>query len=80
MSFITEDFILQNETAKKLYHTYAKHLPIVDYHCHLDPKEIFEEDEARRAKEFEETADEVAVEEIAEVETEDETETVSDEE
>ena len=44
------------------------------------PKEIFEEDEARRAKEFEETADEVAVEEIAEVETEDETETVSDEE
>ena len=43
MSFITEDFILQNETAKKLYHTYAKHLPIVDYHCHLDPKEIFED-------------------------------------
>ena len=43
MSFITDDFILHNETAKKLYHTYAKNLPIVDYHCHLDPKEIFED-------------------------------------
>ena len=43
MSFITADFILQNETAKKLYHTYAKDMPIMDYHCHLDPKEIFED-------------------------------------
>ena len=43
MSFIHDDFILQNETAKKLYHTYAKNLPIVDYHCHLDPKEIYED-------------------------------------
>ena len=43
MGFITDDFILQNETAKKLYHTYAKNLPIVDYHCHLDPKEIYED-------------------------------------
>ena len=43
MSFIHDDFILQNDTAKKLYHTYAKNLPIVDYHCHLDPKEIYED-------------------------------------
>ena len=43
MSFITDDFILQNETAKKLYHTYAKQMPIVDYHCHLDPREIYED-------------------------------------
>ena len=43
MSFITDDFILSNETAKTLYHKYAKHLPIVDYHCHLDPKEIYED-------------------------------------
>ena len=43
MSFITDDFILTNETAKTLYHKYAKQLPIVDYHCHLDPKEIYED-------------------------------------
>ena len=30
MSFITDDFILQNETAKKLYHTYAKNMPSMD--------------------------------------------------
>ncbi len=36
-SIITEDFLLQNETAKHLYHDYAKGLPIIDYHCHLDP-------------------------------------------
>ncbi len=41
--FLTDDFLLQNETAKKLYHTYAKHKPIIDYHCHIDPKEIYED-------------------------------------
>lgn len=41
--FIHDDFLLNNEVAKKLYHTYAKHLPIIDYHCHLDPREIFED-------------------------------------
>lgn len=35
--FINEDFLLQNETAKKLYHDHAEHLPIIDYHCHLNP-------------------------------------------
>lgn len=35
-----DDFVLQNETAKKLYHEHAAGLPIIDYHCHLDPKMI----------------------------------------
>ncbi|MGH2316410.1 glucuronate isomerase [Planococcus sp. SE5232] len=37
-----ENFLLENETAIKLYHDYAKDLPIIDYHCHLSPKEIYE--------------------------------------
>lgn len=40
MSFINDDFILNGETAKTLYHNYAKELPIIDYHCHLVPKQI----------------------------------------
>lgn len=40
MSFIKKDFMLNNETAKKLYHEYAENLPIFDYHCHLSPEEI----------------------------------------
>lgn len=40
MSFINKDFMLQNETAKQLYHDFAEALPIVDYHCHLDPQQI----------------------------------------
>ena len=39
-TFITEDFLLQSEFAKKLYHSYAKDLPIIDYHCHLSPQDI----------------------------------------
>lgn len=42
MEFITEDFMLQNEYAKKLY-TQVKNTPIVDFHCHLSPKEIYED-------------------------------------
>ena len=40
MSFINENFLLLNETSKILYHEYANDMPIVDYHCHIDPKEI----------------------------------------
>lgn len=40
MGFITDDFLLQNEFAKKLYHGFAADLPIIDYHNHLPPKEI----------------------------------------
>jgi glucuronate isomerase len=39
-TFITEDFLLKTEFSKKLYHDYAKHLPIIDYHCHLSPELI----------------------------------------
>ncbi|MEM8763343.1 MAG: glucuronate isomerase [Bacteroidota bacterium] len=40
MSFITEDFLLKNDFAKKLYHDYAADLPILDYHNHLPPDAI----------------------------------------
>jgi len=39
---ITKDFMLKGKTAKKLYHTYAEDMPIIDYHCHLVPKQIAE--------------------------------------
>ena len=39
-SFIHDDFLLQSEPAKRLYHDYAKDQPIIDYHCHLPPEEI----------------------------------------
>jgi glucuronate isomerase len=38
--FITEDFVLQTEAARRLYHDYAEKLPIIDYHCHLPPDQI----------------------------------------
>lgn len=38
--FINEDFLLQSETARHLFHDHAESLPIIDYHCHLDPKMI----------------------------------------
>ncbi|MFC7393045.1 glucuronate isomerase [Scopulibacillus cellulosilyticus] len=41
-AFMGKDFLLQTETAKKLYHDYAVEMPIYDYHCHLNPKEIYE--------------------------------------
>jgi len=41
--FIDENFLLQNKTAENLYHTYAKSLPLIDYHCHLSPKQIAED-------------------------------------
>lgn len=37
-----EDFLLYSDTAKVLYHTYAEKMPILDYHCHISPKEIAE--------------------------------------
>ncbi|MFW5711110.1 MAG: glucuronate isomerase [Spirochaetota bacterium] len=41
-TFITDDFMLQNDTAGELYHSYAKQMPIFDFHCHLPPQEIAE--------------------------------------
>ncbi len=40
MSFIHDDFLLQSEAARTLYHTYAEDQPIIDYHCHLPPAEV----------------------------------------
>lgn len=42
MSFLNEDFLLTSDAAKKLYHEYAAKMPIVDYHCHLEPQDIYE--------------------------------------
>ncbi len=39
-TFITENFLLQTETARKLYFNYVQHLPIIDYHNHLPPADI----------------------------------------
>lgn len=40
--FMDENFLLLNETSVKLFHNYAKDMPIIDYHCHINPKEIYE--------------------------------------
>ena len=42
MSFIHEDFMLSNATAKRLFHEHAEKMPIIDYHCHLSPQQIAE--------------------------------------
>lgn len=41
--FMDEDFLLQSETAKALFHGYAEKMPIIDYHCHINPQEIAED-------------------------------------
>ena len=42
-SFMNADFLLKTETAKKLYHEHAEKMPIIDYHCHINPQEIYED-------------------------------------
>ena len=42
-AFLDKDFLLNTEAAKKLYHEAAEKQPIIDYHCHLNPKEIYED-------------------------------------
>ncbi len=41
--FMDKDFLLSTETARKLYHEYAAVMPVLDYHCHINPKEIAED-------------------------------------
>lgn len=41
--FLDENFLLKTKTAQRLYHEYAKDMPIVDYHCHLPPQQIAED-------------------------------------
>ncbi len=43
MKFLDKDFLLSSSTAKKLYHEYAQGMPIYDYHCHIDAKDIYED-------------------------------------
>jgi len=42
MPFIHDDFLLETKTARRLYHTYAENEPILDYHCHLPPRDVAE--------------------------------------
>lgn len=42
MPFLDDNFLLSNETARRLYHEYAQPQPILDYHCHLPAKDIAE--------------------------------------
>ena len=41
-AFMDKDFLLETETAKHLFHDYAECQPLVDYHCHISPREIYE--------------------------------------
>ncbi len=41
--FMDRDFLLESETARHLYHDYAAAMPLIDYHCHLSPREIYED-------------------------------------
>lgn len=42
-TFMGEDFLLRTQKSQELFKDYAKNQPIIDYHCHLDPKEIYED-------------------------------------
>ncbi len=42
-SFLDDNFLLNTPTAQQLYHTYAKQMPVIDYHCHLSPQQIAED-------------------------------------
>ena len=42
-AFMDEDFLLESEAAKVLYHDYAEKMPIIDYHCHINPADIAED-------------------------------------
>ncbi len=50
--FMDENFLLSNETAIKLYHNYAKEMPIIDYHCHLNPRDLAENKRYRNITEI----------------------------
>ncbi len=50
--FITDDFLLFNDTARHLYHDHAASLPIIDYHCHLIPQQVAEDHQFRSITEL----------------------------
>ncbi len=45
--FLGRDFLLNSPAAEKLYYNYAEKMPIYDFHCHLNPKEIYEDKQYR---------------------------------
>ena len=49
--FLDKNFLLNNNTAQKLYHNYAKDMPIIDYHCHLSPQAIAPDHQFRNMRE-----------------------------
>lgn len=50
--FMNEDFLLDTQTAAKLYHEFAEDMPIFDYHCHISPQEIAENKKYRNITEL----------------------------
>ncbi len=50
--FMDENFLLENDVAEVLYHNYAAEMPIIDYHCHVSPKEIAEDKKYRNITEI----------------------------
>lgn len=50
--FMDKDFLLQTDVAKELYHNHAAKMPIFDYHCHINPKEIAEDKQFKNITEI----------------------------
>ncbi len=42
-AFMDREFLLETETARRLFHDYAEQTPVLDYHCHINPREIAED-------------------------------------
>ena len=42
-AFMDKDFLLSTDAARDLFHNYAEKMPVVDYHCHINPQEIYED-------------------------------------
>ena len=51
-ALITENFMLDSKAAVRLYHEYAKDMPIIDYHCHLPPAQVAEDHRFRNLTEI----------------------------
>ena len=51
-NFLDDDFLLGNATASRLYHEHAEKMPIIDYHCHLNPREVAEDHRFRSITEL----------------------------
>ena len=52
IQFLSDDFLLDTPTARELYHGHAAPMPIIDYHCHLCPREVAEDHRFRSITEL----------------------------